>query len=120
MEATDISWDVICLSETRAADGEFLLEGGHILFCGRGDSIYAGAAILIHKRWVQSCIFHIAYSYCIFISIFVFLISNGSFLWLVPSKWWYMQELRGGKSDGSGVGGRPAPHAVKKPTRQFC
>ena len=56
MEASEIRWDVICLSETRAADGEYILEGGHSLFCGRGNSLYAGAAILIHKRWVHSIV----------------------------------------------------------------
>ena len=54
MEASEIRWGVICLSETRAADGEYIVEGGHCLFCGRGESYYAGAAILIHKRWVHS------------------------------------------------------------------
>ena len=55
-EASEIRWDIICLSETRAVDGDYTLQGGHRLFCGRGDSVYAGAAILIHKRWVHSVI----------------------------------------------------------------
>ena len=56
MEASEISLYIICLSETRAVDGEYILEGGHCLFCGRGDSVYVVAAILRHKRWVRSII----------------------------------------------------------------
>ena len=37
MEASEIRWDIICLSETRDVDGEYILVGGHNLFCGRGD-----------------------------------------------------------------------------------
>ena len=51
-EVAEIQWDIICFSETRAADGEYTLNGGHGLFCGRGDSIYAGVAILVNTKWV--------------------------------------------------------------------
>ena len=43
-ECAEVQWDVICFSETRAPDNDVILEGGHRLFSGRGDSQYAGAA----------------------------------------------------------------------------
>lgn len=57
-ECADAQWDIICFSETRAVDNDVILEGGHPLFSGRGDSLYAGAAILIHEKW-ESSIVHI-------------------------------------------------------------
>ena len=55
-EIAEVQWDVVCFSETRAADNDVILEGGHRLFCGRGFSIYAGATVLIHRRWVASIV----------------------------------------------------------------
>ena len=51
-EVSEIQWDIVCLSETRAPDGDYTVCGGHRLFCGRDDFIYAGAAILVNVRWV--------------------------------------------------------------------
>ena len=55
-ELPDISWDVICFSETRAADANSVLAGGHRLICSRGEFKYSGVAILIHARWVGEII----------------------------------------------------------------
>ena len=44
----------MCLSETRAADGNYTLGDGHRLFCGRDEFVYAGVAILVHRRWASS------------------------------------------------------------------
>ena len=55
-ETSDLSWDLVCLSETRAADADFLLEGGHRLFCSRGSFTHSGVAVLIHARWADKVI----------------------------------------------------------------
>ena len=55
-ETADFSWDFICFSETRAADDDVLLRGGHKLLSSLGDTRFAGVAILIHKRWVDNII----------------------------------------------------------------
>ena len=56
---SEIQWDVVCLFETRAADGNYIVRGGHRLFCGSDEFIYAGVAILVHSRWASSIIqFH--------------------------------------------------------------
>ena len=47
------------MSGTRATDGNYTVGGGHRLFCGRDEFIYAGVAILVHARWASSIIrFH--------------------------------------------------------------
>lgn len=54
-----IQWDVVCLSETRIVDGNYTIRGGHRLFCGRDEFVYARVAILVHTRWALSIIqFH--------------------------------------------------------------
>ena len=53
-EANEIQWDVICLSETRVEDGNYTLDGGHRLFCGRNGFKYARVSILVHVRWAEN------------------------------------------------------------------
>ena len=53
-EVNEIQWDVVCLSETRAADGNYTLENGHRLFCARNEFIHAGVSILVNARWKHS------------------------------------------------------------------
>ena len=48
---TKIHWDVVCLSETWAEDGNYILVGGHFLFCYRDEFKYSGVAILVNARW---------------------------------------------------------------------
>ena len=50
-EAAELTWDFICFSETRAAEGDLLLDGGHRLFCSNGRSNFSGVAVLVHARW---------------------------------------------------------------------
>ena len=50
-EVSELSWDFLCFSETRAADADFLLEGGHRLICSRGEVKHSGVAILVNSRW---------------------------------------------------------------------
>ena len=49
-EASDIAWDIICFSETRAADADMMLDGGHGYICCNCSLKYAGVAILVHSR----------------------------------------------------------------------
>ena len=53
-ELSDISWDVVCFSETRLPSQDIILVGGHRLISSLGTFVHAGVAILIHQRWVQS------------------------------------------------------------------
>ena len=55
-EVNEIQWDVVCLSETRAEDGNYTLDDGHRLFCGRNEFKYAGVSILVHARWTGSIV----------------------------------------------------------------
>ena len=52
-EIAEISWDIICFSETRAADADMLLMSGHRLLNSRGHQLYAGVSILVHSRWAE-------------------------------------------------------------------
>ena len=45
-EASEIEWDLICVSETHAPNCDVLLEEGHCFICGRAEFVYAGVAIL--------------------------------------------------------------------------
>ena len=61
-ELSSLSWDFLCISETRAADADFLLDGGHRMVCSRGEFNYSGAAILIHAKRVDQVIIYKAVS----------------------------------------------------------
>ena len=50
-ETMDLQWDCICLSETRAGDGDTILHGGHRLLSSLNGETYAGVALLVHSRW---------------------------------------------------------------------
>ena len=52
-ELSDLSWDIVCFSETRLPSEDIILEGGHRLISSLGTFVHAGVAILIHSRWVQ-------------------------------------------------------------------
>ena len=52
-ELSDLSWDIVCFSETRLPSEDIILEGGHRLISSLGTFVHAGVAILIHARWVQ-------------------------------------------------------------------
>lgn len=44
-----------CPNAIESNKGQGQVDGvRHCLFCGRGESVHAGAAILVHKRWVHS------------------------------------------------------------------
>ena len=43
-----MQWAVISFSETRAPEADFILDGGHRLISGRGDSRHLGVAVLLH------------------------------------------------------------------------
>ena len=47
-ELQNLRWDVICFSETRAASADVILDGGHRLITGLGDSRHEGVAVLLH------------------------------------------------------------------------
>ena len=53
-ELSDLSWDIVCFSETRLPSQDIILVGGHRLISSLGTFVHAGVAILIHQRWVQS------------------------------------------------------------------
>jgi exonuclease III len=53
---SEIQWDVVCLSETWANDGNYTLEGGHRLFCCRDEFRWSGVAILVNARWAPCII----------------------------------------------------------------
>ena len=52
-ELAEFSWDFLCIGETRAADADFPVDGGHRLMCSRGEFKYSGVAILVHYRWID-------------------------------------------------------------------
>ena len=45
-----MQWDAVCLSETRAPTGDVILDGGHRLISGLGDSRHLGVAILLRRQ----------------------------------------------------------------------
>ena len=49
-ETSDIAWDIICFSETRAADADATLAGGHRLICCSDSLKHAGVAVLVPLR----------------------------------------------------------------------
>ena len=55
-EVSEIQWDVVCLSETWATDGNYTLDGGHRLFCCRDEFRHSGVAILVNARWAPCII----------------------------------------------------------------
>lgn len=55
-ELSDLSWDVVCFSETRTPSQDIILEGGHRMISSLGGFVHVGVAILIHQRWVQSVV----------------------------------------------------------------
>ena len=55
-KTVDIQWDIVCFSETRAADGDVVLEGGHRLLSSLGQERHAGVAIFLHARWAANII----------------------------------------------------------------
>ena len=56
MEIAEINWDFICFSETRAADNDVLLTGGHRLLSSLHQQQFSGVALLIHARWADNII----------------------------------------------------------------
>ena len=50
VEIQDLSWDVICFSETRAAAATTTLVGGHVLITHMG-STYGGVGILLNANF---------------------------------------------------------------------
>ena len=54
MELQHLQWDIICFSQTRAANCDEILQGGHGLICSLKDFRFAGVAILSHRSWADS------------------------------------------------------------------
>ena len=52
-EISDISWDVVLFSETRAPSGKQVLEGGHVLYTHLDTNMFAGVGILLHSKHVK-------------------------------------------------------------------
>ena len=50
-EAAELTRDFSCFSETRTAEGDFLLDGGPRFLCSHGRSNCSGVAVLAHARW---------------------------------------------------------------------
>ena len=44
------------MSKTTTVNGNYTLDAGHCLFCGRDEFKCSGAAILIHARWTASTV----------------------------------------------------------------
>ena len=57
-ELTDIQWDILFLSETRAPDDDKLVIGGHRLLTSNAGENHEGVALMIHSRWTAN-ILHI-------------------------------------------------------------
>ena len=53
-ELTDIQWDILFLSETRAPDDDKLVTGGHRLLTSNGGENHEGVALMIHSRWTSN------------------------------------------------------------------
>ena len=53
VEVSSKPWDVILFSETRAASGKQVLEGGHVLYTQIGTNKLAGVGILLHSKHVK-------------------------------------------------------------------
>ena len=56
VEVSDLQWDVVCFSETRAWSNDSILDGGHRLICSCKYSKCVGVAILVHKKWTKSIV----------------------------------------------------------------
>ena len=52
VELSDITWDIVCFSETWALTADTILEGGHRLIAHKG-RMYGGVAVLIHQRYAD-------------------------------------------------------------------
>ena len=52
-ELENVEWDVVLFSETRAAKGNVILDGGHALYTNIGDNAFAGVGILLHAKHVN-------------------------------------------------------------------
>ena len=46
-EVSDVPWDVIVFSDTRAESGKQILEGGHVLYTQLDSNKFAGVGILL-------------------------------------------------------------------------
>ena len=53
-EVSELQWDIICFSETRAVSNDVTLMGGHRLITQLGKNKYGGVAVLIHERYADS------------------------------------------------------------------
>ena len=53
-ELSNITWDIILFSETRALSGKQTLDGGHVLYTHLCDNYSAGVGILVHEKHVKS------------------------------------------------------------------
>ena len=51
-ELTDMQWDFVCFTETRAKCCDYTLSGNHRLICHHGVS-YGGVGILIHAKYAE-------------------------------------------------------------------
>ena len=52
-ELQNLEWDVILLSETRTPSGEYILDGGHVLFTTLSGNSASGTGILLHTKHVK-------------------------------------------------------------------
>ena len=50
-ELNEMQWNIVFINESRAKNGIFVLDGGHILFCELSNYAASGCAILIHVTW---------------------------------------------------------------------
>ena len=54
-ELSDMRWDFVCFSETRAISCDTILMGNHRLICHRGEA-YGGVGILIHEKFANDVV----------------------------------------------------------------
>ena len=52
-ELDGIALDAVLFSETRAASQSIQLDGGHMLYTMKGESVASGVGILLHSRHVR-------------------------------------------------------------------
>ena len=52
-ELSDVEWDVVLLSETRALSQSLVLDGGHLLYTELDENKFAGVGILLHSKHVR-------------------------------------------------------------------
>lgn len=57
-ELSQIQWDIVCFSETRAPSETLCFEEGHVLHLSLHECPSAGVGILLHKRFVQGSVVH--------------------------------------------------------------